>query len=259
MDPIITSVLTSFGVAFAASSFKGAAGPGQALDDIMSLVGFEKLRELAEKKREKRKLDIAAYKESIAQEIIKIDPNNLQEPQLSIVGPALEASKYYIEEEELRLMFAKLIASSMDNSKDEVIHPSFVEVIKQLSTKDAKIISYLAQYGRGNLYPIQSIQVDSKTKPVHTKMVVPVVAIFPSSPNFIENSTSVSNLERLGIIKINIDYKPIKSFEIYQTNQLLIDQCSELNELLDENQEIVIKEFSLGLTAFGGDFISCCV
>ncbi|MBT2721454.1 DUF4393 domain-containing protein [Bacillus sp. ISL-46] len=63
------------------------------------------------------------------------------EPPLSIVGPALEASKFYIEEEELRSMFAKVVAASMDNRQASYVHPAFIEIIKQLSPVDALVIS----------------------------------------------------------------------------------------------------------------------
>src|SRR5690606_2559977 len=80
------------------------------------------------------------YKKQVAQKIIEIDENNLQEPPISVVGPALEASRFYIEEQELREMFANVIASSMDKSKSNHVHHSFVEIIKQLSPDDANNI-----------------------------------------------------------------------------------------------------------------------
>lgn len=49
LNEIITNVGVSFATAFATSSFSKAAGPGQALDDLMTLAGFDKLHTLAEK------------------------------------------------------------------------------------------------------------------------------------------------------------------------------------------------------------------
>lgn len=137
MDPIITNALMTFGAGFTGATFSKAKGPGQALDDVMTLVGFDKLHEVAEKKRTKRELNMQLYKDSIAQKIVAIPEEDLKDPPLSIVGPALEASKYYIEEETLREMFARLIASSMDERHSDIAHPSFVEIIKQLSPDDA--------------------------------------------------------------------------------------------------------------------------
>src|SRR5690625_2537989 len=116
---IITSSLMTFGAGFAAAAITKAQGPGQALDDIMTLVGFERLHEVAERKRAKREANIQMYKESIAQKVSAIPEENLQEPPLSIVGPALEASKYYIEEEALREMFSSIISASMNSEKND--------------------------------------------------------------------------------------------------------------------------------------------
>lgn len=78
---------------------------------------------------------------SIAEKIAKIPDENLQEPKMSILGPTLEASKFYIEEEEIREMFSNLIAASMDSTYNGIVQHSFVEIIKQLSSYDAKFLS----------------------------------------------------------------------------------------------------------------------
>lgn len=137
MLELIPTIATSFATAMLSNTISNAQGPAQALDDLMVLSGFEKLHLYAEKKRAETEINIQSYKESIAQELIQIPEENIQEPQMSIVGPALEASKYYIEEKEIREMFAKIVAGSMDNRFSSNIHHSFVEVIKQLNKNDA--------------------------------------------------------------------------------------------------------------------------
>lgn len=97
MFELIPTIATSFATVMATKAFSNAQGPAQALDDLMALSGFEKLHLYAEKKRAKTEIDIQSYKEAIAQELIQIPEENIQEPQMSIVGPALEASKYYIQ------------------------------------------------------------------------------------------------------------------------------------------------------------------
>ena len=116
MDPIITTALTTFASGFAVAAFGKATGPGQALDDIMTFVGFDRLHVAAEKRRD---------------------------PSLAVVGPAIEASKFYIEEEDMREMFANLIAASMDDRLTNEVHSSYVEIIKQLSPLDAQNLIYL--------------------------------------------------------------------------------------------------------------------
>lgn len=137
MDPIITTALTTFASGFAGAALGKATGPGQVLDDLMVLAGFDKLHVAAEKRRVENELNIQQYKESIAQKVVAIPEENLQDPSLAVVGPAIEASKFYIEEEDMREMFANLIAASMDKTNDENIHPAFVEIIKQITPLDA--------------------------------------------------------------------------------------------------------------------------
>ncbi len=110
---------------------------GCRLADIVSLAftPIIKAKAVRDKKLELFLLKLDDYVKNIPEE-------NLIEPPLNIVGQALEdIVKYYHDEEYLREYFAKLIASSMN--KMCYSHPSFIKVIEQLSSEDAKFISEL--------------------------------------------------------------------------------------------------------------------
>ncbi|MFD1902773.1 hypothetical protein GQR36_26805 [Enterococcus termitis] len=49
------------------------------------LVGFEKLHRYAEKRRTQTEIEIQAFKEQIAQELIKTDPKKIHDPKISVV------------------------------------------------------------------------------------------------------------------------------------------------------------------------------
>ena len=53
------------------------------------------------------------YNRELHEKIEAIPNEKRVEPDIQIVAPALEASKYCVEKEELREMFVNLIASSM--------------------------------------------------------------------------------------------------------------------------------------------------
>ena len=80
-----------------------ASAAGQTLQDVWELI-FGGLSVYVEKKRIARQNSIDSFKKSLIKNITSIPEDNLQEPPLSIIGPALEASKYYFEEPELREM-----------------------------------------------------------------------------------------------------------------------------------------------------------
>ncbi|MDF0480252.1 DUF4393 domain-containing protein [Vagococcus sp. PNs007] len=253
MNEIITTALMTFGAGFTGASFSKATVPGQALDDIMTIVGFNKLHEVAEKQRAKRDQNIKRYKEDIAQEIIKIPEENIQEPPLAIVGPALEASKYYIEEEHLREMFAKIIATSMDNRLDDKIHPSYIEIIKQLSHHDALVLKKIkkAKLFTGSPYPTMSMVLESEKG---TKTIFPLLVLFKGDYGFEKNSISINNLERLGILKIsNGTYAADENvYTPYYQNDVI-------NSVLEKNPEMTLVKNSFSLSNFGTNFINLCV
>lgn len=250
MEPIISTALMTFGAGFTGAAFSKAKGPGQALDDIMTLIGFEKLHEVAEKKRAQREQNIQAFKESIAQKIIAIPEESMQEPPLAIVGPAIEASKFFIEEEELREMFANLIGSSMNTIKNMEIHPSFVEIIKQLSVLDAKI---LFSFGNTASHPVGRIK---QILPNGYFILVDYFYLHESIKDYhlIELSKSISNLERLGLIKISDEKICEKDYFLNQGN---VD--SFIKPLKVHNQSIDIQCSRLDLTPFGSSFNNTCV
>src|SRR5699024_5358920 len=93
--PIVYGAL---GGAASAGVFKG---PIQTLEDWWYVnFGYEQSTKRA-KLVAKQEANIEKLKEEILDNAIEINPNDVQEPQLKILGPALEASKYYIEEDEI--------------------------------------------------------------------------------------------------------------------------------------------------------------
>lgn len=125
---------------------------------------------------------------------------------MSIVGPALEASKYYFDEKEIRNMFANLIASSMDSTYNGLVQHSFVEIIRQLSPYDAKLFNTLEEEFAIN-YKTKDIAIDSLNTE-YTKLLVSSDLKASRGYNYkneyfkdgIKNAISLSNLKRLGLI-----------------------------------------------------------
>lgn len=79
----------------------------------------------------------------LAKKLGAIDPSDIITPRGSIVGPAIEAIKFLSSEEELRDMFAQLIATSLNKHQADIAHPGFVEIIKNMSTADALVLKYI--------------------------------------------------------------------------------------------------------------------
>ncbi|KHT18063.1 DUF4393 domain-containing protein [Pectobacterium carotovorum] len=68
-------------------------------------------------------------------------PEDIITPKPNVAVPAIEALRYTAYDESLSDLFAGLLASAMDKNKSNEAHPGFVEIIKQLTSDEAKIIS----------------------------------------------------------------------------------------------------------------------
>ena len=67
----------------------------------------------------------------------------IQPPPLSVAGPLMVQMLFASEEPDLKEMYAKLLATSMDGATSNDAHPSFVTVIQQLTPDEARILHHL--------------------------------------------------------------------------------------------------------------------
>jgi len=95
------------------------------------------------KKQIMDELALRKFREECEAEFAKIPEEELVPPRKALLLPALDAAEYYVEEEELRRMFARLVAATFDIRKASEAHPSFKEIIQQLSPLDAQNLAYI--------------------------------------------------------------------------------------------------------------------
>ncbi|WP_118855056.1 DUF4393 domain-containing protein [Haemophilus haemolyticus] len=213
-------------------------GPIESLTQIWTLTLGRFSDDAYQKYKIKQAANLQKYANEVKSGIEKIPEENIQEPKMSVIGPALEASKFYIEEDEIRGMFAKLIASSMDNSKSADIHPSFSEMIKMLSPLDAQNLQTLYQSGDETISKIRmTYDGNGGFKDVYSH-------IYLGNPETQDNqliAPSIDNLIRLKLI--DIDYETFKNndalYEKHRNNPLLLQYKQEDQENRQTNQEIL--------------------
>lgn len=137
------------------------------------------------------------YIKSITDKTDLIVPDNFQTPNPSILLPAIDESLLYINEEEIKEMFAKLIASSFDKSKTEFIHPGFIGIIKQLSPLDAKVL--IAVKKMSSLQKLSGISLIDNNQREYRVIEMP----FNDFGDIKQCALSVDNLMRLGLIAVD--------------------------------------------------------
>ena len=78
--------------------------------------------------------------ESIREKVKQIPEEKLVEPEPYVAIPAIQQISYCQDSEELRDLYANLLTSSMNADKKWQVHPSFVDIIKQLTPDEAKYL-----------------------------------------------------------------------------------------------------------------------
>ena len=209
-----------------------AAAAGATLQDAWELV-FGGFGNYVEKKRMERKKALEDFKATLEGKVNSIPSNQLCEPPLSVIGPALEASKYYFEEKELRDMFASVISASMDTRVASRVHPSFPTIIQQLSSIDAQ---NLACFHSAGALPICEYQIDVKqTDPTSEKSFrVSYTNVFLANSQIHDlnkAAVSIAVLSRLGLIEVAYDRTLIiADYQIFEETaefKSLISKCKE--------------------------------
>lgn len=211
----------------------------------------------------KKKIDsetnLRLYAEEVNNRLSAIPEENLQEPKMNILGPALEASKFYFEEPQYREMFSKLIAASCDTRATDKAHPFFVEAIKQLTPNEAKI---LATFKGKHKQPIACYQL--KRENGNTNMLMEHVFLlygssaFEKEPDFY--ASSLVNLQRLGFLSIDYEqwiadesvYNVFKTSTYYNMNKASFESNPEIRSL-------DVQKGLVSITPLGLDFLSICV
>lgn len=233
---------------------------GTTIADIWYLV-FGGISQAAEKRKLKNFYALKEYEkeyeDQLKEKISKIPSDKIIEPDLQIVAPALEASKYCILHKELINLFSNLISSSMNKDFCNFVHPSFSEIIKQMTPIDAKNI-YI--FSIKTYYPICNYRVYFKD----TSFEEYYKNIFLSNPNETNltlQSVSISSLERLGLVNIDFNTKvKIDSYKDFENTKLY----KQLQEDLIANNipraaNIKIIKGVVELTPYGELFIKSCV
>ncbi len=245
--PLVTGFL---GGATSAGVF---AGPIQTLQDWWYINYGHNISSRAALLKATHEANVEKLKNDILQEVATIPPENVQDPSIKILGPALDASRYYIEEEELRKMFAKIIASSLDNRKSESIHSSFVEIIKQLDVLDAKILSFLKKEQIGVQAAVATMHMYRKLEN-GTRTIFPLIFLTDEFYDFQKNSISLVNLERLGLISIKTD-----AWLSHESNYDFIRNHPITVGILKEFPDIILDKSCFTITDYGKNFIDVCV
>ncbi|MFZ0595583.1 MAG: DUF4393 domain-containing protein [Flavobacterium sp.] len=211
-----------------------------ALAPIKALVwGYEKIEEY---------LNIR-----VSEKLKNVPEENIVTPPPSIAGPAVEALRFTGEDINLRELYANLLAGSMDIRTQHLIHPGYVEILKNLSTDEAVLLQVFLSKRQYPLVDIKGTLSENIGSLTH-------YSNFSHFPNIIKLKfpelipTYLDNLTRLGLTEIPYDayITAANTYESLENDKSLDKIKLTIRNL---NQEVTFDRKIIRTTSLGKNFI----
>lgn len=204
-----------------------------------------------------KEYNIKETQKILEKKLENIDPKLITPPEPHIAIPVIQSMSYCMDNDNLREMYANLLASSMVKSNKSNVHPSFVEIIKQLSPDEAKILKYL--YIK-KYEPVINLRRNFKKKEGGISLIDYFSLIGDlSNCEFKYNIPSyLENLERLKVIEITfMSFLTAPEAYDFLTNHPSVSVYT--NIINDENYSYETVKGYIKMTNYGSKFCDVCI
>lgn len=225
------------------------------LGSIVSPVMYEYIQNAEYKKKE---IDI-----KLSNKYNSIPEDKRVNPRMNIMGPAVELLKYNLDENHIKDIFVNIMSNEMNSEKQEKVLPSYIEIVRQLSKKDALILKSLYELykSKGKFqFVLDIIRVrPNDEKQGYIDLDKYIIGNASKKDNIVALHTIkldpivIDNLSRLELIKIN-DNSYIPGVDDYEIGfNSIKNQYANL-----ENYNIYYEKGIVQLTDYGLNFLNIC-
>lgn len=204
-----------------------------------------------------KEYSIDETKKLLAQKLENVDPDKIVEPEAYVAVPAIQAISYSMNSDELRDLYANLLAKAMNSDTKNLVHPSFVEIIKQMSPIDAQIFTQIMVT---EIRPLISIRVKTSISDYSNRLFAEHCS-WIKDYSLAQCRTSFDNLCRLGLIIIppSGSYSYKEAYNIVKSNPLFKHAESECLNNLIEGESIKYTEEYIKINDLSKLFYKICV
>jgi len=144
------------------------------------------------------------FHEDMAKKLAEIPEEYLATPSPSVAIPAMQGLSYSLEEPNLKEMYLNLLATATDDRMKENAHPSFADIIKQLSPREA---SLLLDTLRSSLLPVVRLMRTVEARVGGVLMVNYLLPLAATNTGELAEEPSlpvwIDNWIRLGLIEVD--------------------------------------------------------
>jgi len=210
--------------------------------------GFEKIEHVTIQGLEKRLEKVATEKQKT--------------PDPEIAVPLMQALTYTAQNDTLREMYLNLLANSMNSDYDKAVHPSYVDLIKQMNRLDALVFQKLTRYSEKYIPVIRPrIILREQNKFMIAAMPEYFLGWIVEMFDIFDISTCLVRLSRLGLIEIDLlssvlsdEYDKLESSELLNS---IFNAYTKVHA--NTEYELEAKKGVLSVNEFGKRFAEACL
>ena len=204
-----------------------------------------------------REYKLAETEKLLAKKLEHVCEDKIVTPEAYVAVPALQAISYSMNSEELRELYANLLAKAMNTDTKDLVHPSFVEIIKQMSPIDAQIFT---QIMIAEIRPLISINIQTSPSDLSEQLFEEHCS-WITDYSLVQCRTSFDNLCRLGLIQIpyGLSYSDTSNYDIVKSNPYFIHAENECKNNLQKEESIFYTEQYIKTNDLSELFYKVCV
>ena len=201
---------------------------------------------------------LSDLRKMLEEKLKNIPSENIVPPSPRIAVPTLQNASI-TEDIEIRELYAQLLANSMNETMKDGIHPAFVEIIKQLSPDEAKILRYMSS---NTIIPTITLRCVNENEEGYdvVKNFSNVGELAKCEYPF-EVGKYFDNLIRLGLLKNDMLASLINKalYEPLKKHQHLESQIKTIEHQAPPLNKPEFKESYISMTDFGTSFCEICL
>lgn len=233
-----------------ALTYPSAKTLGNATDGLISLICYPLLKaQIFTQEKLKQ------YKLEVKEKISEIPENNRDRGKFGLVLKAIEESRYQLNEDDIREMYVNLIASTLDNRKNNFVNPRLASVIAQFGPNEAEFLKII-YHQKNQQMPLGYLNIKN-SKNTNIIKATNYLCSCDDGSYLSRKDESIDILRSLGIIEVTNDswLAAPKYSPRYQTIENILKNF--VNRSLGENESLELNKCCLEINSFGRSLCHC--
>lgn len=150
--------------------------------------------------------DEGRFAEDMAEKLADVPQERLVSPQPIVAAQAIEGLGFSLDEPDLKEMYLNLLATASDSATAQRAHPSFPQIIKQLSADEAGVLLPVLDYPQGlAMVEIRLNITEPRGFQTLDRHVIAMRDTETNEPREVENwAMYVDNWVRLGLVNADL-------------------------------------------------------